>query len=497
MTQRLDWNRREVVAGAGAALALGSPAFAAPRLRPNIVVIVVDDMRFDEYGAGGHTFLRTPAIDALGASGATFANAYHTTPLCSPNRASILTGQFASTHGIIDNTSRAHASHRLHTFAQELQRAGYETAHIGKWHMGNDPRPRPGYDTWVSFEGQGRTINPELYEDGRAHIADGYITDVLTDRTLAFATRRRRKPFMVFLSHKAIHPDVAQRDDGTVDVSGGQHFIPAPRHRGRYAGQIFRRRANYGFGKEVRDNQPVLADAIDERNAPETVKAFGAQVLDGLVSDETIQARAEMMLAVDEGLGRLVAALEEAHLRENTLILFMSDNGYFFGEHGLSLERRLPYEESIKSPLLVSYPAAVAPGLTIAPFVLSVDIAPTLVAAAGAPVPARMQGRSFLPLLRGEVPPWRDSFLVEYYSHENPFPWTANLGYRAVRMGSYKLVRWISQDGAEEFYDLATDPFERRNLARDPAQAQALAAVRERMAALVVQSLGLPSAARL
>src|SRR5262245_55096411 len=150
-------------------------------------------MRFDEYGAGGHTYLQTPSIDALAASGATFTNAYHTTPLCSPNRGCILTGQYASMHGIVDNTARNYASRELHTFAQELQRAGYETAHVGKWHMGNDPTPRPGYDYWVSFEGQGRTHNPALYEDGRLHEVEGYVTDLLTDRAIAFATRRRAR----------------------------------------------------------------------------------------------------------------------------------------------------------------------------------------------------------------------------------------------------------------------------------------------------------------
>jgi arylsulfatase A-like enzyme len=153
--------RRQFLAAGGSALALAATGARAAgktkgsTTRPNIVVIVVDDMRFDEYGAGGHPYLETPHIDALAASGATFGNAYHTTPLCSPNRACILTGQYASRHGIVDNTSRSYASHRLRTFAGELQRAGYATAHVGKWHMGNDPTPRPGYDHWVSFAGQG------------------------------------------------------------------------------------------------------------------------------------------------------------------------------------------------------------------------------------------------------------------------------------------------------------------------------------------------------
>jgi N-acetylglucosamine-6-sulfatase len=177
-----------------AAAAWGLPRRARAAAAPNLVVIVVDDMRFDEYGAGGHPYLQTPHIDALRRSGASFGNAYHTTPLCSPNRACILTGQYTSRHGILDNTSRAHASHRLHTFARELQRGGYETAHIGKWHMGNDPTPRPGYDHWVSFEGQGRSIDPVLYEQGRLQEVPGYVTDLLTDRAVEFVARKRTRP---------------------------------------------------------------------------------------------------------------------------------------------------------------------------------------------------------------------------------------------------------------------------------------------------------------
>jgi N-acetylglucosamine-6-sulfatase len=493
-------NRREFVAGASstvAAFAAGGQAFAiTPRNRPNIVVVVVDDMRFDEYGAGGHPYLRTPAIDALGASGATFANAYHTTPLCSPNRACILTGQYAALHGIIDNTSRSIASHRLRTFAQELQRAGYETAHVGKWHMGNDATPRPGYDYWVSFEGQGRTVDPELYEDGRLHRVDGYVTDLLMDRAIAFATRPRSKPFMVYIGHKAIHPDIRQRDDGSLDLSNGQPFIPAPRHQGAYRGQVFRRRPNVGLTAEARANMPIIAEAVDDRTSPANLAAFGEEARDPIVADEIIQTRAEMMLSVDEGVGRMTAALEEAGLRENTVFVLMSDNGYFFGEHGLTHERRLPYEESVKCPLIISHPGAIAPAMSVTPFALAIDIAPTLVDIAGAQIPKRMQGRSLLPLLQKRRVRWRDSFLIEYYTNDTPFPWLATADYRAVRFGSCKYVRWIRHDGAEELYDLATDPYERRNLARDAGQAGTLRRARQKLANLVVESLGLSADGR-
>lgn len=489
--QRRDFCKLAATTAAAAAI---RPAWAQGGAQPNIVVIVVDDMRFDEYGAGGHPYLKTPHIDALGESGATFTKAYHTTPLCSPNRASILTGEYASRHGVLDNTSRAHASHRLHLFAQGLQRAGYETAHVGKWHMGNDPTPRPGYDYWVSFRGQGKSYDPDLYEDGRIHNVEGYVTDIFMDRAIEFATKKRSKPFMVYVGHKAIHPEIQQRDDGAVDVSAGKKFIPANRHKGAYAGKIFPRRPNYGLTDEVRANQPVIAQALDWKNSEEIQQRFGDEVLDGLISDETIQARAEMMLAVDEGVGRMVAALEENGLRENTVFIFMSDNGYFFGEHGLGIERRLPHEEAIRCPLIISHPASVGANQKIDEFALSVDIAPTVLAAAGAPIAERIQGRSLLPLLHGENPDWRKSFLVEFYGHENPFPWTVNLDYRIVRMGRYKYIRWVRQDDGHELYDLAADPYEQRNLAKVPEYAGVLENAIETMSGLVLESMGLPSA---
>ena len=136
-------------------------------MKPNLLVILIDDLRYDEFGAGGHPYMRTPNVDRLAAEGALFERAFHTTPICSPNRASIVTGQYASRHGIIDNVARDAMSHRLPNYHLELQKRGYETAHIGKWHMGNDGKPRPGYDTWVSYDGHGKIVNPTLNHDGR------------------------------------------------------------------------------------------------------------------------------------------------------------------------------------------------------------------------------------------------------------------------------------------------------------------------------------------
>ena len=469
-----------------------SPYHVDPDRRPNLIVIVVDDLRWDELGIAGHAYLETPNIDALARGGARFTNAFHAVPLCSPNRASILTGQYPSRHGIIDNVARNRVSHGLRTFPQDLQRAGYATAFYGKWHMGNDPTPRPGFDDWAAIPGQGRTIDPELFEDGEIHTVDGYITDVLTDRAVSFIELHRQEPFFVYLGHKAVHPDRHQRDDGSIDLSTPRSYVPAPRHLGRYEEEIFPRRDNVVSSPDELLGKPALQRALERKYSPEIVEMFGEDNLDRGTSEETVRRRSEMVLAVDEGLGRIMAALERAAILDETFILFTSDNGFFYGEHGLSIERRLPYEESIRAPLIVRFPAAASPASLIDDLVLSVDIAPTVLEIAGLPIEDHVQGRSLVPLLEGNVPAdWRQSVLIEFYTYENPFPWLLDMDYRALRTHRYKLIHWMQHPDEGELYDLAEDPYETRNLIEDPEAASVLAELRGEMRTAVLDAIGL------
>jgi len=462
----------------------------AEQIRPNIVLIVVDDLRFDEFGTGGHPYLETPNIDRLAAEGAFFTNAYHSVPLCSPNRACLLTGQYVSRHGILDNTSRSRASHRLDLFPKDLQKAGYTTAHIGKWHMGNDPTPRPGYDTWVSFSGQGKINDPDLYEDGRTHPVKGYITDIFTDRAIKFIERSKGNPFFLYIGHKAVHPEAVQLDDGTVDLSVPREFTPADRHRGRYDGKFVTRRPNYGFSAEDALGKPVIKRALEIRSRFEKDEDWAREIDPGIAED-TIRRRAEMMLAVDEGLGRIYDILKDKGQLDNTLIIFTSDNGYFYGEHGLTVERRLPYEESVRTPLLMRWPKLIPAGTRIEGLAASIDLAPTITEAAGIGKPSSIQGLSLIPLLSGEKDQVHKAILIEFFSHENPFPWTAQMDYRIIRKEKYKYIRWLRFPDQGELYDLEADPYEMKNLIDDPAQKKILADLKADLRRLSLEALGL------
>ncbi len=466
------------------------PATEAKQSRPNVVVVVVDDLRWDEFGAAGHPYLKTPNIDRLAREGARFANAFHAVPLCSPNRASLLTGQYASRHGITDNVARNRASHNLQIFPRTLQAGGYETAFVGKWHMGNDPRPRRGFDYWVGLPGQGRTVDPELYEAGQLQTVPGYVTDVLTDRAVAFISRPRERPFLLYLSHKAIHPDLRQLDDGSADLSRLFPYIPAPRHVGEHEAMDYPRRANVITTLYDLNQQPALQRALQYRNSPELSKSF-AKIVDPGTSDNTIRRRTEMLLAVDESLGRIFETLEDQGTLEQTAVVFTSDNGYFYGEHGLSVERRLPYEESIRNPLLVRYPKITSTPVVVDALVSSIDIAPTILDLADVPIGDHVQGRSLVPLLTEQVSNWRKSLLVEFYTYENPMPWLVDMDYRAVRTATHKYIHWIKHPNEAELYDLTSDPYEKNNRINDPTLTSIKLALQQSLQSLVLEAMGL------
>ncbi len=454
-------NRRHFLLGA-------STALAQPRARPNVVFILVDDLRFDELGCAGHPFAQTPHADRIAREGASFRNAFATTPLCSPSRAAFLTGTYSHASGVVDNVARDALSHRLTTWPRLLHDAGYHTAFLGKWHMGNDDSPRPGFDRWVSFRGQGECNDPELNIDGRTTPSRGYVTDILGGHAVDFI-QRARAPFCLYLAHKAIHPNIRQRDDGSIDLAASnaaEHFVPAERHRALYAGKVPPRRGNYlrpPRGKPALERNPAGTDALGVASA---------------TSDASILARMRMMKAVDESAGAILAALEARNALDDTLVVLTSDHGYFYGEHCLGPERRLAYEEAIRIPMLVRYPRRFRAGSRPEGLALSVDAAATALDVAGVAPPKPFHG----------TPLWsvnRDAVLIEYFS-DTVFPRIRNMGYYAVRTDRWKYIHYRELEGAGELYDLRADPFELNNRIAD-ARAP-LAGLRARLDRLLAET---------
>jgi N-acetylglucosamine-6-sulfatase len=303
------------------------------------------------------------------------------------------------------------------------------------------------------MKGQGEAVDPELYENGHLARVTGYVTDIFTERALRFIGENRARPFLLMLSHKALHPNIVQQADGTTVPIGEGGFIPAERHKTLYAGLPPPRRANYGVPPR---DKPALERRI------EGLAPLGPGTV---TPDETIRDRLRMLAAVDESLGRIMEALAQQGVLDRTVIILVGDNGYFYGEHGLSDERRLAYEESIRLPLLIRYPPKVRAGSTPTAQALTIDIAPTILdLAAARPLPG-IDGRSLVPLFGANGAPadWRRSFLIEYTT-DIVFPRILKMGYDAVRDERYKFIRYRELEGMNELYDLQQDPFELRNL---------------------------------
>jgi N-acetylglucosamine-6-sulfatase len=444
------------VATALLAVFVSAALHAAPR---NIVFILSDDHRYDFMGfhPNAPDFLETPSLDRMAAEGAHIRNAFVTTALCSPSRASILTGQYTYRHGVVDNSRMIREDAVF--FTEMLKKAGYRTAYIGKWHMGHHTDdPQPGFDRWVSFPGQGAYENQMLNVDGQHVPAQGYLTDVLTDYAIEFLKQQDGKsPFLLYLSHKAMHAE----------------FVPAPRHRGRYA--------------NVKLKYPVtMADTESNyRDKPKWVREqrFGWHGVDylyhgAMTFDEFYRSSTETLLSLDESVGRVLDYLEKNGLAKDTLVLYMGDNGFSFGEHGL-IDKRHAYEESIRVPMLAWAPGMIAPGTKLDEMVLNVDVAPMLLDYAGVKSSTPMDGRSFLPLLRKQkVSAWRDSFIYTYY-WESYFPHTPTVF--ALRDDRYKFMYYHGIWDRNELYDLQSDPLERVNLVDSPAHRERVEAMRKRL----------------
>jgi N-acetylglucosamine-6-sulfatase len=353
--------------------------------------------------------------------------------------------------------------------------------------MGNDGKPRPGYDRWVSFDGHGQLDDPKLNIDGAYVQKSGYITDLLNNLAIDFIKQPRKKPFSLFFAHKAVHPDAVQAADGTLQVNG---YRPATRHKDLYKGSVFPKYPNMLSPAQVVKQKPAWADAFELKKSDKS-KALLESLHAG--GQEEIRLRAAMMASVDEGVGMIFDALERNGQLDDTMIIFLGDNGYFFGEHGLGPERRFAYEAGIRSPFVVRYPEMIRGGTRVKDLIICQDIAPTLIELAGGRPGPQVQGKSLQGLFDKKKRSWRKSFLVEYWA-EQALPWLVGMTYKAVRTDRYKLIHWVNRGKAgelDELYDLEKDPWEMKNLIASRAHAAVRQKLRKELGRLVAAAVGL------
>lgn len=455
MTRR-EFLRRSALATAGALLAPAVRGQAAPAGRPNFVFILSDDQSWAAMSnmPNRWPFLKTPHLDRLANEGARFENAFVSISLCAPSRACLLTGRYARAHGVCRNDDTG-LDPRIPTYPQLLQQAGYRTAFVGKWHMDPSSAPRPGFDYWLSFVGQGVYENPNLQENDHTFQAQGHITELLTSYATAWL-RRQDSPFCLCLHHKSVHgpfTPTARNAGAFPDAEIAEPPNWNDTLRGKPA--WMRRERQYG-AREKTEQRPVA----DEMPAvPWNPRNPGHLNYLRCVQD------------LDDSVGSVLQTLEQLGQLDNTVVIYTSDNGYYLGEHRRG-DKRTAFEESLRVPLLVRCPGLAPAGGRPTPMVLNIDLAPTLLDLAGVEAPGGMQGRSWRPILEGRPENWRRSFLYEYF-RENWLPGIPTM--LAVRTERLKYVTYPDLRDLDELYDLQADPSEMHNLARDPASAGQLA----------------------
>jgi arylsulfatase A-like enzyme len=441
--------------------AFGGGVAAAAASRPNILFVMADDHAAHAIGAYGSTLVPTPNIDRLAREGALLANCFATNSICTPSRATILTGKYSHQNGVPTFNTFDGAQW---TVAKELQRAGYHTGMIGKWHLGGQPT---GFDHWRILPGQGRYVDPIFVSPEGTTTHPGYVTDITTDLALEFLEKRPAgKPFFLMYHHKSPHgpwqPDA--RDEAEF---ASREFTPPPNFDDDYTG-----RSDAARTAEMRIadmNARTLKVDPPPGLSPAEAKRWKFQ--------RFMRDYLACVASIDRNLGRVLDYLDRAGLRENTLVIYTSDQGFFLGEHGW-YDKRFMYEESIRMPFVARWPAAIKPGTRSERMALNVDFAPTFLAAAGLSAAADVQGRSLLPLLRAEPPAgWRTSMYYRFYhtGHNRVSP------HWGVRTERHKLIYFNRLD-QWELYDLQTDPHEMANVYSDSRHAATVAALKAEIA---------------
>jgi arylsulfatase A-like enzyme len=472
------------VAASGGALSLltscasNGRVMGGGRKRPNIIFIMTDDHASHALSCYGSKINKTPNLDRLAKEGMLFENCFCTNSICAPCRAVILTGKYSHLNGVIDNRKKFDGSQQ--TFPKLLQKAGYETAMIGKWHLKTDPT---GFDYWNVLPGQGTYYNPAMKEMGQRRKYTGYTTDIITDHCLKWLKKRSAdKPFCLMYHHKAPHrrwepgpKHLTMYDDVTIPEP--DNLFDDYSNRGRAAKEqdmsiektMDRIDLKLVAPRNLNSEQRKLWDAAyNSKN-----KAFAKANLKGkeLVRwkyQRYIKDYLRCIASVDDNVGRLLNYLDESGLAKNTVVFYTSDQGFYLGDHGW-FDKRFMYEESLRMPLLVRYPREIKAGSVSDAIVLNLDFAPTFLDFSGVGKPDDMQGRTIRRVLRGRRPrDWRKSMYYRYYEYPAVHSVKRHYGVRTQR---YKLIHFYHDIDEWELYDLRKDPREMKNVYDDPAYA--------------------------
>jgi arylsulfatase A-like enzyme len=465
-----------LLTGAGVALLgalVGSLSAAEPAKRPNIVFIFSDDHAYQAISAYGSKVNKTPNIDRLAKEGMRFDRCLVPNSLCGPSRATVLTGKYSHLNGFYNNTNNRFDGTQV-TFPKLLQKAGYQTAMIGKWHLVSNPT---GFDYWEILPGQGQYYNPPMIRDGQRVKHQGYVTDLITDQTLDWLKKRDpKKPFLVMCQHKAPH----------------REWEPSLKNLSLFDGVTFPEPSTLfddysGRGKAEKTQDMTVEKTMNPKDlkltppttlTPEQRKVWEAYYEPfneafrkaNLQGKELVRWKYQRYLhdylaciaSVDESVGRVLDYLKEEGLDQNTVVVYASDQGFYLGEHGW-FDKRWIFEESLRTPLLVRWPGVAKAGSVCQEIISNLDFAETFLEAAGVDVPSEMQGRSLVPLLKGETPnDWRKSFYYHYYEYPGPHNVRRHYG---VVTNRYKLVHFYEPDmDYWELFDREKDPHELRSV---------------------------------
>jgi arylsulfatase A-like enzyme len=483
---------------------------AASKAKPNIIFIMADDHAYQAIGAYGSKLIKTPNIDRIAREGALMQSAYVTNSVCSPSRAVILTGKYSHMNGMKDNGTYFNGAQQ--TLPKIFKQYGYQTAIVGKWHLFSQPT---GFDYWNILPDQGNYYSPHFFKMGKDTVYKGYVTDVITDMAINWIGKNKNAPFFLMLHHKAPHRNAMPplkyldkfndvkfplpysfNDDYTNKVGLQRQSITIKNDLDiRYDTKIpcdtcpvskINAWAPGEYQKELSGLTPeqrVVWDKAYQKKYDEFKKLKTKDEVTRFQYQRYLEDYLRCIMSLDDNVGRVLKYLDETGLAKNTIVVYMSDQGFYLGEHGL-YDKRFMYEESFRTPMMIRYPKVVKAGTKLNQFVLNLDVAPTLLDLAGIKPPDDMQGESMKPLFAKQplIKKWRDEIYYHYY--ELSFNLTAHYG---IRTKQYALMHFYNPVDGWELYDLKKDPYEMTNVYGKPEYQSVIANLKERLKALQVK----------